>query len=334
MLIPLTLAFLNFTDHQQDIFSSVLFLSSRNLDNEWTVVSKKNAHVIFVYSQEVINDTQWNEIQSIYPQALLVAYSVNLTGLKTPWKLLTEPTELPARSALILLLNRIGNEKTNPKEVFNNEIPLQITQLTKVDSNLFLPNNYFLGIIQESIKTGHIYRCNIQNNITLYILPQQYCYFCSTELFDLNEVFLLPASEIKITRILEIELEQQIEGLQTKALGDLLWYATVSASQGRFMENYQPDTKIHLKCWPDISLVSINESYLAITYYMTKNTANVMEIAKQTQQKLIDVIDFYNACHVLGLIETAPLKRSQSIINGSKQLQHSTPKHVRLHIVA
>ena len=309
------LAFLGFNEQQQKIFSSILFLSERNLNQNWDIVTEDLAQVIFVHSKKSMSQIQWNELQLAYPQAILVAYSLNLINLQTPWKLLTEDTALTNRTELITLLNKITqykpkNIELNSKVIKAKESPViknipekRVISPQKIpNDNLFLPDNYFLTIVRMSIKTGYIYRCRFKNNTMLYLLPQQNCYFCSTEMIDLKKLFLMPPKEIKIKRMLDIELEQQIEGLKTKALNDLLWHATITASQGRFITNYQPDDPVHLKSWPDISLISENKSYLKIAAFMSQNTINIIEISKQTQQKLSDVIDFYNACYILGLV--------------------------------
>jgi len=339
MLKKNTLAFFNFNDKQQEVFSSILLLFARNLNADWEVVNKEKAQVIFVQSKNSITQTQWDKIQAGYPHAILVAYSVNLRYIKTPWKLLTEATRLPQRSALIALLNKITVEgfsvNAKPKKITTSK---KVSLLKVVKTNLFVPENYFLSILQKSLKTGHIYRCEFKNEIVIYLLPEQNCYFCATEIDDLKDLFLSAPQEIKVKKLLEEELKQYVAGLKTKALNDLLWHATITTSQGRFMTNHQPDTLVSLKSWPDISLVSKNKSYLEIATCMNHNTADIIEIAKHSQQKLSDVIDFYNACYLLGLI-SVPEKItlfSKPVFNKLTKLPHTatTGGRVRLQIVA
>ncbi len=347
-----TLAFLNFTKQQQEIFTSILFLSERSLDSTWNIGTKETAKVIFVISEKTISQTQWDKMQLAYPQAILVAYSVNLVDLNTPWKLLTETTALTNRTKLITLLNQINQdafkniEQEIPKEIVikkSQPIEKNIEQETQktIKNHLFLPEDYFLSIVQMSIKTGYIYRCKIEEDVVIYLLPKQNCYFCSTEITDLKTLFLMSPKEIKVKRMLDSELKQQIEGLKTKALNDLLWYATVTASQGRFMTTYQPDDSVYLKSWPDISLVSENKSYLDIAAFMSHNTTNVVGIAKKSQQKLTDVIDFYNVCYLLGLISDPKNVSSvfkpvfdEPLFDNSRKSRHPIVEKVNLQIVA
>lgn len=343
MLKTATLAFLDFSEQQQKIFSSLLFLSGRNLNQIWDIVTKDLAQVILVCSKEPISETQWDEIQLAYPQAILVAYSMNLISLQTPWKLLTKETALTNRAELITLLNKVTQHKSKQKskEIKVKESPLiketleqkpNISPQETINDNLFLPENYFLSLVQMSIKTGYIYRCRIEDDIVIYLLPQQNCYFCSTEIIDLKKIFLTSPKKIKVRKMLETELKQQINGLKTKALNDLLWYATVTASQGRFMVNHQPDDNVSLMSWPDISLISENKNYLEIAIFMSHNITNLIDISKNTQKNLNDVIDFYNACYILGLIS---IPESNSLLNNSKELPgNPINEKVQLKIVA
>ncbi|MDQ7090072.1 MAG: hypothetical protein Q9M50_05435 [Methylococcales bacterium] len=167
---------------------------------------------------------------------------------------------------------------------------------------LFIPGRYFLGILQKSIKMGNIYRCSIKGKPALYLLPEQDCYFCSAGIEGLTSLFLTPPKDIEIKLLSGEALKKQIGGLKTKDLNDLLWYATITASQGRLMAHYYLEDNVYLHSWPDISMVSANRSYLIIASFMNKHTVSLVRIAEETQQKLSDVIDFHNGCYSLGLM--------------------------------
>ncbi|MDQ7090069.1 MAG: hypothetical protein Q9M50_05420 [Methylococcales bacterium] len=117
MLKKTTLAFLNFNESQQKIFTSLLVLSVRELNQEWDIVDKDTAQVIFIPYETIITVKRWNEIQKTYAKAILVAYSVDLNDLNVRWKLLKKETHLPNRAALIKLLNDIAKEESNNRLV-------------------------------------------------------------------------------------------------------------------------------------------------------------------------------------------------------------------------
>lgn len=170
-------------------------------------------------------------------------------------------------------------------------------------TDLFLLEHYFLSIIQKSLKLGHIYHCRFENGIDIFLLPQQNCYFCDIEIKDLSLLFLTHPKDIILTKLNEKELKKQVKGLKTKALNDLLWHSAISVSQGRFMKNYHPEQLVSLKYWPDISQISPHQSYLKIAPFMSNNKENIANISQKTQQKLADVLDFHNACNILGLVD-------------------------------
>ncbi len=301
-----TLAFLNFNQKQQDVFCSILILSAQGLENEWETVKKSMAQVIFIRHDNLINQLEWQTIQSTYPQAQLVAYSENLVDIKTPWKLLTRENRAPRRSFLINLLNSIKIEKTIVKTKKETIVIEKTTSKKQTDSSrtdLFLLEHYFLSIIQKSLELGHIYHCQFENNIDIFLLPQQNCYFCDIDIKDLSLLFLTHPKEILLTKLNEKELKRQVKGLKTKALNDLLWHSAIKVSQGRFMKNHHPEQLVFLKYWPDISQISSHKSYLKIAPFMSNHKENVVSISQKTQQKLTDVLDFHNACNILGLVD-------------------------------
>lgn len=339
-----TLALLGFNAKLQAVFSAILVLSEISLNDDWKIVDKKIANIIFVNSDQLMSQKQWDETQLNYPEAILIAYSKNLEPLNTKWQLLTKADSPPQRSLLITLLNKLtvalsqvtkGVEKEviMVKTVDNDLSPIEVSQKNKdvnyiipeenllkespindpvsiieafekkpVEDKYFLPEHYFLGIVQKSIQTGKIYHCKTPCNINIYLFPAENSYFCSLNISDLSSLFLIYIDEIEIKEFSEKQLNQETEHMKRKVITDLLWYSTVIASQGRLMKNRHRSEIIHLKYWPDISYINISESYLVIAMFMQCNKLDIKRIAAYTEQKITDVIDFYNACHVLGLI--------------------------------
>ncbi len=335
-----TLAFLNFSDKQQQDFLSILILSEQGLDDNWSIVKKKQATIIFVQSDTNLTPVQWKEIEQTYPQAKLVAYSENLINLEIQWTLLTKKSKPPLRSSLIALLNKIGKIKLELKLesdglIYQDSEESIKIQENKTKINLFFPERYLLGVIQKSLDLKKIYHCKISNKISLFLLPQQNCYFCDVEITDLKPIFLMPPKEINITVLKEKELKKHVKNLKTKALNDLLWHSTIAVSQGRFMKNHNHEDRVRLKYWPDISQISTNKSYLTIANFMSNNTENVIKIAQQTQQQLSDVVDFYNACNILGLIDkTSDLSLVSKPLTNSTLINSFVSKKLYLEVAA
>ncbi len=389
----ITLALLDFNAKQQAQFSAILVLSEMSLNDDWQIVDKEIANIIFVNSEQTMSQKQWDEIQLNYPKAILVAYSENLESLNIAWKLLTESTKPPQRSLLIALLSKIAvtlNEVTKVvekdvitvKTVENNAIPIEknsqkkgadsiiskeisskeplinepvfivnppekksadkvilsekIIQKNKhVNDKYFLPEHYFLGIVQKSIQTGEIYHCKTLCNINIYLFPKENSYFCSLNIADLKRLFLMSPDEIKIKKISEKDLKQYTENMETSVLTDLLWHSAVTASQGRLMKNHHNDI-VHLKYWPDISYINTSKNYLGIAIFMQHNAVDIIKIAGYTEQKESDVIDFHNACNALGLIDYNKkfFLNSKPSSDQLRQLRQRIFKTLRLNIAS
>ncbi len=300
-----TIGLFDFTEKQRIIFSSTLALSEMRLNHEWNIVDAKNAGVIFLNGEGKITQDRLKEIQLSYPHAILVAYHDALVHLNLHWSLLTSSTRPPKISLLVELLNNIDAEPeenisdTNERQA----IEPQSSMLSKNDNAIFQAEDYFLGIVQQSINTGKNYYCMGINDTVVYISPKDSNYYCALAITDLEPLFFMAAKDIVVKKITAKKLKQETESLQEKPLNDLLWYSTIIASQGRLMKNRQNNDVVHLKYWPDISQISGKEHYLTIAAFMNNNAVNMSTIAKHTGQKLSDVIDFHNACHVLGLID-------------------------------
>ncbi|MCK5925077.1 MAG: hypothetical protein KAG10_04215 [Methylococcales bacterium] len=314
-----TLAFHNFNKKQSENFSAILTLSAISLNDKWNVVAIEVASAIFVGSEQGLTQNAWDEIQSKYIDAILVAYSDNLAPLKSKYELLTKITKLPARAELIVLLNQLAieleqkalsattesleTELIMDQSLENKEMADDLTETIRVESRFFLPNDYFLGVLLESIELRRIYDCKSPCGAHLYLCPQQKKYVFSAKRTDLKELLLMSADDFTITELSQMDFEQNTKSMESKKLNDLLWLATIVGSQGRLMKGHGLDDVIHLKHWPDISHIKTANHYLIIAAFMSRNTVDMETIVDHTEQTLEDVIDFHNGCHVLGLIE-------------------------------
>ncbi|MCK4492774.1 MAG: hypothetical protein KAU26_01860, partial [Methylococcales bacterium] len=281
------------------------------------------ARVIFVASARNLTQDQWDAIQEQYTGAILVAYSDNLAPLMCQYKLLTNITKLPARSELIVLLNQLAVELEQKKPLVTTtlletaQIPSKLSEKNDViedltpiispnehiESRFFFPNYYFLGILLESIASGRRYDCKSPCGAHLYVCSNQKKYFFSANKTNLNELLLRSADDFMVTELSQMDFEQITKSMESKKLNDLLWSAAVAGSQGRLMKGHGLNDVIHLKHWPDIAHIKTANHYLIIAAFMSRNTVDIETIANQTEQTLEDVIDFHNACDVLGLIE-------------------------------
>ncbi len=318
-----TLAFHNFNRKQAENFSAILTLSAMSLNDNWNVIVPESAGVIFVASEQVLTQNEWDDIQGQYAEAILVAYSDDLAPLKCQYELLTKMTKLPARAELIALLNQLAVELENRElssltgsfetELIssdfseNNDAIIDLMDVVnppeRVESRFFLPNDCFLGILLDSIESGRTYDCKSPCGAHLYLCPQQNKYVFLASRSDLNELLLMSEDDFTVMELSQMDFEQKTKLMESKNLNDLLWSAAVVGSGGRLMKGHGLDDVVHLKHWPDISHIKTANHYLIIAAFMSKNTVDMETIAEHTEQTLEDVIDFHNGCHILDLIE-------------------------------
>jgi hypothetical protein len=90
--------------------------------------------------------------------------------------------------------------------------------------------------------------------------------------------------------------------LSANPLNNLIWYITFKASQGRLLEGNYPYDTVHLSGWPNLRLPEAR-NFIKLAAFMHSNTLPLVEIAKMTRIPLPQVFDFYNACHLIGLVD-------------------------------
>jgi hypothetical protein len=340
-----TLAFYNFNIKQYENFSAILTLSVMSLNDNWTLVDEDNARVIFVASEYALTQMQWDGLQTKYPEAILIAYSDNLKSLEVEKQLLTPLTKLPSRASLIILLNEVALE-LNQLDIESNkiieeeaydliDIIVDDEAVKHAESRYFLPQDYFLGLVLSSIEEEQAYECKSQNGVLIYIYPQHEKYFYSVEKKALKSLFLMSPENFTLTKLTALEIEQRTHTMMFEALNDLLWRATITASQGRLMKGLSFNDVIHLRHWPDISHIKMVNNYLIIAAFMTRNTVDLNTIIKHTEQELADVVDFHNGCHILGLIghdQTFSLN-SKPVSDKLRQLRERIFETLRLNVV-
>ncbi|PPD47292.1 MAG: hypothetical protein CTY16_07635, partial [Methylobacter sp.] len=142
------------------------------------------------------------------------------------------------------------------------------------------------------------------NDVGVYLDPVKGSYYCPLTLEQLIPCF--DRDPIRIKPITQPELRQVVSNtkLSPKPLSNLIWYAAFKASQGRLLLGTSPEDVVHLIRWPDLGLPGCG-NYVKLAAFMHSNTMKLSDIPSATQYPVEAVYDFYNACHLVGLIEKA-----------------------------
>jgi hypothetical protein len=123
------------------------------------------------------------------------------------------------------------------------------------------------------------------------------------------------AKNIKVVNLTPDELlaEVQKNALRAYPMDTALWLATLHCSHGRLMLGQAPDSVIRLKYWPNFVVLPHDTVHVGLAAFMLKNTANLITIAQKTHTTLETVVDFFNACKMIGLTIEEPASESRLV---------------------
>lgn len=187
--------------------------------------------------------------------------------------------------------------------------------------NVFEPDEYFLGLLQKAQRDGLTRRCLMPGLPPLFLAPKEGRYYApaggETDLsafycanVDQLQVETLDALDtgeeeeevIQIGRMM-VRRKRETPRLAAGAMDELLWNAALHASRGRLLAGKRSGDVVRLRRWPDFSRLCKDRRWLPLAAFMSVNAADLLDVAKHTGVPLARVVDFHNACAVLGYLE-------------------------------
>jgi|JFJP01.1.fsa_nt_gi hypothetical protein len=184
----------------------------------------------------------------------------------------------------------------------------------------FEPSIYLLGLLQESLVTARPRRFSCLGSAPLYILPyENRCFSAVTKMQQLDplqkNLYSSYAKNINVVNLTPEELlsEVQKNALRAYPMDTALWLATLHCSHGRLMLGQPPDSAIRLKYWPNFVVLPHEAVHVGLAAFMLKNTASLITIAQKTHTTLETVVDFFNACKMIGLTIEEPVNESRLV---------------------
>jgi hypothetical protein len=309
------------------LFRSMLQLVQKQLNAMWNIVN--SAKIVLVDIEQPEGKSFW-ESQLTRPEILMIAYAKK-NFKDTRW-FLPKPIRV---QPLVNLLNAIATQMTsqslqqttqlyrheNTFLAANQSIDLGAAAKSNhsVPSDyLFDPSKYLLGLIQLAVQTGQSKRFSCAGLPPLYVLPnEQRCFTSSIHMgqIDSSQKILYGAFAEHIESVdLSVEtLNQEIEQqkLQPYPIETILWLTTLYASHGRLLHEQTQNSFIQLKQWPNFINLPHHPVHINLAAFMLKHVADLKTISSKTHVLLPSVIDFVNACQIIGLIVEE--KRSKRI---------------------
>ncbi|MCX7097277.1 MAG: hypothetical protein NTV43_05150 [Methylococcales bacterium] len=228
---------------------------------------------------------------------------------------------LKQSAPLTLVAEKTGVPLAQVYDFYNACVMLDLVVVEQ--ANVFNPADHLLGLLVSAKADQQARRCVLAGQAPLYIAPDQGSYyseadsagiatFCSAPLTQLD-IALIENSGEEVVQVGRMVVRRKKEGgipkMPARPLSELIFRAAFYASQGRLLAGYKPATPVRLKAWPDKDLLkesaAIKEEryFFLLAAYMTTNTASLPDIAAATQLQLAQVINFHNACAIIGLLE-------------------------------
>lgn len=188
--------------------------------------------------------------------------------------------------------------------------------MSQIDIDSFNPALHFLGIIQSALLDAAPRRCRLESGIEVYLIPAEQNYYTThTDIESLQPLCLAPPHEISVQLLAawplddfqdlhvgRVLVQRKRVSLRSRPLGELLWYASLCASRGRLLAGHDTKTPVRLNASPDFSQLYHEDSHKVLAQLMRSQSLTLPAIALQTALPLAQVIDFYNACSLQGLM--------------------------------
>jgi hypothetical protein len=225
--------------------------------------------------------------------------------------------------ALTALAESAGIPLTHVFDFYNACAALDL--IVHEPANVFDPGNYLLGLIQTADADRQMRRCELAGNGHLFLAPVEGKFYSDADSSGIAKLCSTPLSELQVSIVDNSNSEEEfvqigrtrvrrkkeatLPKLPEHPLSGLRFRAALYASRGRLLSGYDIDLPVRLKNWPDKILLkeaaTIKEErhIFTLAAFMTAKSGNLPSIADATHLSLAQVIDFHNACAVMGLLE-------------------------------
>ncbi|GEM_PF-962625 len=187
--------------------------------------------------------------------------------------------------------------------------------------NTFEPSQYLLGLLLNALNTNQITRFSHPEHTPIYLLPsEKRCFTITLPTQTLNnsqkKFYETAANHIQVEHLSREKLLEEVEHhhLKPYPLETILWLSALLASQGRWLAGYSQYMFIRLKRWPNFAILPHQPLHMNLAAFMLKKTADLSTIANKTQVPFPVVVDFFNACKIIGLINEEPKAPPPSIL--------------------
>jgi len=139
--------------------------------------------------------------------------------------------------------------------------------------------------------------------VSFYIDFSSKRFYCEHKLMLLSMLCKSDISKLNISEISSYELGKIETQMTARPLTELIWCCALLGSSGELIDSIDENTPLHLKRWPNLKSLVHLPRHITLTAFLSKHTATIDEIVKQTRVLPDNVIDFVNACKVMGYLD-------------------------------
>lgn len=195
---------------------------------------------------------------------------------------------------------------------------------------MFTPEEYFQGIISDTLNDGVSRICSFAGREAIYLFPMGRTCYVLNSIETLIPLFLARRDEIDVRDVDEEELLKKINlagftsrlskytdlaeslvplqgaGVRvTKSydMDEMLWLATLVNARGRLLRDYPYQDFNRIKQWPDFIRSPFYYEYLPALESQAVQGVNMWDFAIKTQASRRQLVDLHNALAMLSLVE-------------------------------
>lgn len=296
---------------------TMLELAHRLYDTDWEY-QEFQSNVVLVDLESTDGQTFWKERPS---GTLMIAYArentvqaehfvqkpVRVSPFVETLKHLS--AKLNGGEATATLAARPVVKASTPEPAPAKTPPESTPPFSGLEDPLYYPDRYLSGLLRQAKEAGNPTHYVIAGIEHLYYDPVKNLCYCSFPRFNQiasskKLLYCSPAKQVTQEAISPEALAEKAQAPQFTAhpLDSMLWFLGLCASQGRLIEGHPRTAPVRLKQFPNFALLPHEPLHMKMAAFMLKNTVSLKTVADQTGIGLSRVVDFFNACYLIGLI--------------------------------
>jgi hypothetical protein len=306
----------------------------------WALVEPAAANLLLVRVNSETDLQTLQNLQQKFPDERLVVFASNEFAIEARWLLpFIKRNVVPTILSIVNLFSRIhahflpSENRLGPPEFYD-------------------PYEDLLGIVQESINDGMARICSCAGGPELYLLPNEHAFYLSGNIEQLIPMVLAKRQAIqsvtvndhqvieavsyvkfssRLSSYLTLDDDNLFQAIKVKkykryALNELLWFAVLIGSRGRFLVSSQWEETILLKQLPEyLRLDYYGKEYKPLADHINAHSDSLAKIATSSTYPVFQIIGFYNACSVMHLIESGDAARQ--LIKANADARKVLEKH-------